>query len=473
MRNIVLLILSGVSVTVHGQVKTPRESRMAAVMEQVGITDVTINYSRPAVNGREGKIWGELVPYGFVDYHYGTSKAAPWRAGANENTTIEFSTDVLVEGKPLAAGKYGFFIAMGQEKATLVFSKDNNAWGSFYYNAAGDVLRVEVPVVKTAESIERLKYEFGAQTENSAVVLLEWEKVKIPFTIAVDLKKTQVDAYRYAFNSGNFYEFWQNMELAAEFCLVNDVNLEEALTWADRSINTYFGEANFRTLSIYAGLLEKAGRQHEADSLMKIAFPEGTINDLYAYGTKLVRMKKNKAAFDAFKIDYDKAPKNWLTNFGLAKGYAAVGDKTGAIKYADLSIQLMQGGRSRAQRIISGNSSRILLKERMFPGFESSVWHFPQAELTDFHNLCAWISEKNWRACFRRTGSRPVISTGSPMGPMPGSTICCQKRSFSPFQRRRSLPFLHFRSSILFRWSSGAAARVCRVSLLRTGYWSI
>jgi hypothetical protein len=343
-RNFAVLLILSVSLAVQAQVKTPRDSRMAAVMEQVGITDVTINYSRPAVNGREGKIWGDLVPYGFVDYHYGTSKAAPWRAGANENTTVEFSTDVVIEGKPLTAGKYGFFIAMGQEKATLVFSKDNNAWGSFYYNPASDVLRVEVPVIKMTESVERLKYEFAGETDSSATAMLEWEKVKIPFTIAVNLKKTQVDAYRYAFNSGSFYEYWQNMQQAAEFCLVNDVNLEEAITWADRSINTYFGEANFRTLSTYAGLQEKAGRQHEADSLMKIAFPKGTIDDIYSYGSKLVRMKKNKAAFDAFKINYDKAPKNWLANFGLAKGYAAVGDKTAAIKYADLSMQLMQEG---------------------------------------------------------------------------------------------------------------------------------
>src|ERR1700722_9577185 len=161
-RNIVLLILLSISLAVQGQVKTPRPSKMATVSEQIGITDVSISYSRPAVNGREGKIWGDLVPYGFVDYHYGTSKAAPWRAGANENTTIDFSTDVAIEGKPLAAGKYGFFIAMGQEKATLVFSKDNNAWGSFYYNPANDILRVDVPVTRTAESVERLKYEFGS-----------------------------------------------------------------------------------------------------------------------------------------------------------------------------------------------------------------------------------------------------------------------------------------------------------------------
>jgi hypothetical protein len=215
MKNIALLVLVTTTLAARAQVKTPRESKMAAVSEQIGITDVAINYSRPAVNGREGKIWGDLVPYGFVDYHYGTSKAAPWRAGANENTTIEFSTDVSIEGKSLAAGKYGFFIAMGQEKATLVFSKDNNAWGSFYYNPANDVLRVEVPVTKTAESAERLKYEFAGETDSSAVALLQWEKVKIPFTITVNLKKTQIDAYRYAFNSGSFYEYWQNMQQAA------------------------------------------------------------------------------------------------------------------------------------------------------------------------------------------------------------------------------------------------------------------
>ncbi|HEY4337643.1 MAG TPA: DUF2911 domain-containing protein, partial [Puia sp.] len=250
MRNIILLIAFGTSLAVQGQqVKTSRGSKMAAVSEMIGITDVAINYSRPAVNGREGKIWGELVPNGFFDYQYGTSKAAPWRAGANENTTIEFSTDVMIQGKPLAAGKYGFFIAMGPEKATLVFSKDNNAWGSFYYNPANDALRVEVPVTTTGESVEWLKYEFSAETDSSAVANLEWEKRKIPFTIGVDLRKTQVDAYRHAFNSGEFYEYWQNMQQAADFCLVNDVNLEEGLSWADRSIHTYFGEANFRTLS--------------------------------------------------------------------------------------------------------------------------------------------------------------------------------------------------------------------------------
>jgi len=333
-----LLVLPAI-LTAQG-VKTARQSKLAAVTEQIGITTVTINYSRPAVNNREGKIWGDLVPYGFVDYHYGTSKAAPWRAGANENTTIEFSTDVTIEGKPLAAGKYGFFVGMGTDKATLVFSKDNNSWGSFYYNAANDALRVEVPVKKATDNIEWLKYEFTTETDSSAVALLQWEKMRIPITIGVDIKKTQVEAYRHAFNSGEFYEYWQNMQQAADFCLSNDVNIEEGLSWADRSIHTYFGEANFKTLSTYSGLLQKVGRKPEADSCMKLAWTKGNPNDFYDYGYRMQTRKKYKEALEAFRAGYEKQPKEWLANFYLAKGYAGVNDKAAALKYADAGAQL-------------------------------------------------------------------------------------------------------------------------------------
>lgn len=152
----------------------PDNNKKASVSENIGITTVTVNYSRPSVSGREGKIWGDLVHYGFKDLHYGTSKAAPWRAGANENTTVDFSTDVLIENKPLPKGKYGFFIAMGPEQATIIFSKFNTAWGSFYYNPADDALRVDVPVKHLNESVERLTYQFDEQQTNSAVLSLVW-----------------------------------------------------------------------------------------------------------------------------------------------------------------------------------------------------------------------------------------------------------------------------------------------------------
>ncbi len=107
-------------------------NKKASVSEKVGITDVAIQYNRPGVKGREGKIWGQLIPVGYTDQGFGSSKAAPWRAGANENTTIEFSTDVKIEGQPLAAGKYAFFVAYDPNECTLIFSKNNTSWGSFF-----------------------------------------------------------------------------------------------------------------------------------------------------------------------------------------------------------------------------------------------------------------------------------------------------------------------------------------------------
>src|ERR1051325_9976992 len=116
-------------------------NKKASVSERIGVTDVTIHYDRPGVKGREGKIWNSLVHTGFMDLGFGTSKAAPWRAGANENTTIEFSTPVSIEGQALPAGTYGFFIAYDPEECTIIFSKNSTSWGSFYYDPKEDALR--------------------------------------------------------------------------------------------------------------------------------------------------------------------------------------------------------------------------------------------------------------------------------------------------------------------------------------------
>jgi Protein of unknown function (DUF2911) len=350
MRKNLLAVLLLVSVFVDAQVKTPAPggNKQASVSERIGITDVRIAYNRPGVKGREGKIWGNLVQYGFVDYQYGTSKAAPWRAGANENTVFDISTDVLIEGQLLARGKYGFFIAMGKEKATIIFSKDNNAWGSFYYNPKQDALRVEVPVVAVAEKVEWLKYEFDHQTDSSAILSLIWEHTKIPFSVSVDLKQTQIDEYRYAINNGDFYRYWQNMQEAAEYCLINRINTEEGLAWAARAVNDYFGEVNFKTLSTYSGLMEQLNRKREADSLMKKAMPLATLKELHNYGESLVKQKKNAAAFAVFKMNYDKHPNDINTIFGMVEGNLAIGKKAEAIKFVDKTIALVKDANTKA-----------------------------------------------------------------------------------------------------------------------------
>src|ERR1700761_3068112 len=129
-------------------------NKKASITERIGITDITLHYDRPGVKGREGNIWGKLVPEGYTDQGFGSSKAAPWRAGANENTTIEFTTDVTIEGQPLAAGKYGFFIAYGPTESTLIFSRNSTSWGSFYYDPAEDALRVKIKPVALDNKVE-------------------------------------------------------------------------------------------------------------------------------------------------------------------------------------------------------------------------------------------------------------------------------------------------------------------------------
>ena len=315
-------------------------NKKASVSERIGITDVTIHYDRPGVKGREGKIWGQLVHVGFADLGFGSSKAAPWRAGANESTVIEFSTPVKIEGRELAAGKYAFFIAYDPAECTLIFSKNITAWGSFFYKENEDALRVKVKPVALDKSVEWLKYEFMNETENSATIALEWEKLMIPFKVEVDYIKTQLESFRNELQGEKGF-IWQPWDQAAQWCLQHNVNLEEALKWTDSSTNNTFpGEKNFRTLSTRAQILDKLGRGSEAEIVMKEAMPLGSMQQIHQYGRQLLQQKKNKEALEVFKMNAVKNPNQFTTLMGLTRGYAANADQKNALKNAKLALPL-------------------------------------------------------------------------------------------------------------------------------------
>ncbi len=158
------------------QLTLPLQSQRAQVTQRIGITDITITYHRPLVNGR--KIWGGLVPYGQV-----------WRAGANENTTISFPTDVMIEGKPLAAGTYGLHMIPTEGDWTVIFSKMHTAWGSFSYKEDEDALRVAVKP-RPADMHNALLYDFDQLTPDSAEVVMSWDKLAVPFKVSVNLAQT-------------------------------------------------------------------------------------------------------------------------------------------------------------------------------------------------------------------------------------------------------------------------------------------
>ncbi len=315
-------------------------NKKASVSERIGITDVTITYDRPGVKGREGKIWGQLVHTGFIDQQFGTSKAAPWRAGANESTTIEFSTDVTIEGKPLPKGQYGFFIAYAPDASTLIFSRNTSNWGSYYYDPKDDVLRVTVKPVATDRSVEWLKYEFANQTETSAVVSLQWEKLAIPFTVAVDMNTTQVEMFRKELRTDKGF-YWLGWQQAAQWCVDHNTNLEEALLWADTATNpAILGNRNFTSLSTKAQVLNKLGRGAEAMAVMKDALPLGNMNELHQYGRTLLTQKQNKEALEVYKINFEKNPNQFTTLMGLTRGYSANGEYKKALEYAEKALPL-------------------------------------------------------------------------------------------------------------------------------------
>lgn len=313
-------------------------NKNALVAEQIGLTRVTIQYNRPGVKGREGKIWGDLVHTGFADQQFGPAKAAPWRAGANENTTIEFSTDVRIEGKTLPAGKYGFFIAWDPGLCTLIFSKNAGSWGSYYYNEKEDALRVSVKPEAMEKSVEWLKYEFSNQKENSAVISLQWEKISIPFNVEVNYIQTQLESFRNELRTAKGF-YWLAWNQAANWCLQRNQNLEEALLWADSATSTNFGgDRVFNAWVTKAKILEKLGRKTEADQVMKKAIPLGTVTDLHQYGRQLLAQKQPQEAFAVFKMNYDRNPGQYTTLMGLVRGYSALGDFKNALKYATQAL---------------------------------------------------------------------------------------------------------------------------------------
>src|SRR6478672_11699275 len=199
----------------------PRPSQHAALTQRIGITDVTINYHRPLVKGR--KIWDGVVPYGQV-----------WRAGANENTTIAFTDPVTIEGKALPKGTYGLHMIPGENEWTVIFSKNSTSWGSFTYDQTEDALRVTVKP-QTAEFHEALTYDFDDVRPDSSVVTLRWEKVAVPFKVGVNTHEIVAQNLHNQLRGLAQYS-WAGWDDAANYFLQEKIDLEEALTYSDKSI---------------------------------------------------------------------------------------------------------------------------------------------------------------------------------------------------------------------------------------------
>lgn len=233
----------------------PSTSPKVVEMQKIGVTEIEISYHSPALRGRD--VWNDpnVIPQ--------NAKPIAWRAGANMNTTISFSTDVLINDNMIKAGTYGFHVIPKGDVYTLLFAHHNNQWGSYYLDIDNDItLRVDVKGT-VCEKTEQLDYEFIDRTENSVVIALEWDKLRLPFTVSVDLNTTVVHSFRNELRGVNTYR-WQAWNDAANWCLQHDTNLEEALTWVERSINGgYNGFAankNLTNITTKARILKKLNK---------------------------------------------------------------------------------------------------------------------------------------------------------------------------------------------------------------------
>jgi len=302
----------------------------AKITEEVGITDITISYSRPDVNGREGKIWGNVITYGFSTSSFITNKnTSPWRAGANENTIINFEHDVKLEGRPVKAGTYGLFMAVWPDSVILILSNQYNAWGSFYYEEKNDVLRVTVKPVALDKSVEWLKYEFIEQKEKSCTIALLWEKLMIPFKIDIDVDNIVINRLREQVTGQRGFN-QLNLVAAANYCLNKNINLEEALSWSKRAA----GFKSYSTLRTLATAYEKLNRLKEADSVMIEALTMANVNQYIGYGRALIAQKRTDKSLEVLLAGKTKFGDVFAVNNGLMFGYAAKADFKNALVYA-------------------------------------------------------------------------------------------------------------------------------------------
>lgn len=244
--SLVALLILVVSLPAAAQLSTPRVSPNASVSQTIGTTKITIDYHRPGVKSRV--IWGGLVPFD-----------QPWRMGANEATTVTFSSDVTVEGKVVPAGTYSFFAIPSRTSWTLILNKDPKQWGAYGYDQAKDQARLTV-VPQKAPHTEWMRFTIDPVAANAAVVTLNWETVAIPMRVEVDVNQrvwADVDAALAKLKTDEA----QTLGTAANWALESGQRLEQGLEWANRSIAI---NENVFNLWTKARLLQKLGRSREA-----------------------------------------------------------------------------------------------------------------------------------------------------------------------------------------------------------------
>jgi tetratricopeptide (TPR) repeat protein len=335
----------------HAQFRGPTTppsgaNQKASVSQWLGMVEVNVTYNSPDVhapNGddRSGKIWGQLVPYGMPNLGFGTCEECPWRAGANQNTVFTVSHDVKVQGQPLAAGSYGLHIVPEEDGAwTIIFSNNSTSWGSFTYDAAEDALRVKATPEEHPYT-EWLTYEVTDRQLAEATARLSWENLSLPWTITVDnMTDLYIEAIRNDLRDTAGFS-WVGYNAAAQYALGAEVNLEEALTWAEQAVSAPFvGAENFTTLTTLSQLQGANGMGDEAEKTLETAIHHATATpvQIHQAARGYITSGDPDKALEIFQFNYDTNKDQWPVDIGMARGLSAVGRVDEAVPYLENAV---------------------------------------------------------------------------------------------------------------------------------------
>ncbi len=353
--SLVLLLLVAVTGTLAAQsLTTPPggANQRSTVTQYMGMVSVTIDYNSPDVTSpagddRTGKIWGQLVPWGIAPNPFypafGTAENMPWRAGANENTSITFSHDVEVEGQPIEAGTYALFLAPGEEKWTVIFNSNSSAWGSFFYEPSLDVLKVEVEAEKTDYFREWLTFEFDDRQLDSTVAVMHWENLRVPFRVSVpDINALYHDTMAAELTGAVGFNF-QNWVTASIWAAQHEAYHEDAVKWADAAIAA---NSSYQTLSNKSLVLLQIGRKDEAMAALDQVMDDPTATPVAIHGTArgLQFQGDMESANMIFRKNYEKNPGQWPVDFGMARLYSQEGNFEKALEHAMIAKERAPAG---------------------------------------------------------------------------------------------------------------------------------
>jgi hypothetical protein len=327
-----LILICSALISAQPSLERPRTSSHGTVSQKIGVTEVSVNYHRPGVKGRV--IWGDLTPYDQV-----------WRTGANEVTTITFADPVTVAGSPLPAGTYGLFTIPRKGNWTVIFSSNTTTWGTVY-DSTKDVLKIDAAPRQAAEPTEWMMFSFSDLSDTSATLELRWEKLVVPVRIGVNTVDVILGKARKEFSAGPDTGRWQMLRQAAGYAWSQNVSLEEALSWIDRSLAV---NSNFQSLCMKSDILDRFGDKAKSGALLDEAIASAKEADVVSYAQSLRRDNRAARAVEIVEKFAEKKGGSYAIDRALGESYDAAGDRAKALSSLESAAKQAPGAKEKEE----------------------------------------------------------------------------------------------------------------------------